>query len=93
MEELVRYLVSNLVDNVNQIEISTKDEGDKVCVITVTVAKDDVGKVIGRNGKIAGSIRTIVKSASAKTGKRYSQEAEWNPKRINTQFHTQTHDN
>lgn len=71
MEELVRYLVSNLVDNADQIEISTKDESDKVCVITVSVAKDDVGKVIGRNGKIAGSIRTIVKSASAKTGKRY----------------------
>ena len=71
MEELVRYLVSNLVENQDQIDISSKDESEKVTVITVKVAKDDIGRVIGRNGKVAGSIRTIVKSASAKTGKRY----------------------
>lgn len=71
MEELVRYLVSNLVDNMENVEISHTDESDKVTVISVKLDKDDVGKVIGRNGKIAGSIRTIVKSAGAKTGKRY----------------------
>ncbi len=71
MEELVRYLVSNLVDNGDNFDISSRDESDKVTVITVKLDKDDVGKVIGRNGKIAGSIRTIVKSASAKTGKRF----------------------
>ena len=71
MEELVRYLVSNLVENPDQIEITSNEESDKVTIINVKVSKDDVGKVIGRNGKIAGSIRTIVKSASAKTGKRF----------------------
>lgn len=71
MEELVRYLVSNLVDKMENVEISHTDESDKVTVISVKLDKDDVGKVIGRNGKIAGSIRTIVKSAGAKTGKRY----------------------
>ncbi len=71
MEELVRYLVSNLVDNMDSVEISHTDESDKVTIITIKVDKDDVGKVIGRNGKVASSIRTIVKSASAKTGKRY----------------------
>ena len=71
MEELVRYLVSNLVENPDQIEITSNEESDKVTIITVKVCKEDVGKVIGRNGKIAGSIRTIVKSASAKTGKRF----------------------
>ncbi len=71
MEELVRYLVSNLVDNMENVDITTTDESDKVTIITVKLDKDDVGKVIGRNGKIAGSIRTILKSASAKTGKRY----------------------
>ena len=71
MEELVRYLVSNLVENPDQIEITSNEESDKVTIISVKVCKDDVGKVIGRNGKIAGSIRTIVKSASAKTGKRF----------------------
>ena len=71
MEELVKYLVSNLVDNMENVEISQADESDKVTIITIKVDKDDVGKVIGRNGKVASSIRTIVKSASAKTGKRY----------------------
>ena len=68
MEELVRYLVSNLVENPDQIEITSNEESDKVTIINVKVCKDDVGKVIGRNGKIAGS---ILKSASAKTGKRF----------------------
>ena len=71
MEELVRYLVSNLVEKKDQIEITSNEESDKVTIINVKVDKDDVGKVIGRNGKIAGSIRTIVKSASAKIGKRF----------------------
>ena len=71
MEELVRYLLNNLVENPDQVDVSSKDESDKVTVITVKVAKDDIGRVTGRNGKVAGSIRTIVKSASAKTGKRY----------------------
>ena len=71
MEELVRYLLNNLVENPDQVDVSSKDESDKVTVITVKVAKDDIGRVIGRNGTVTGSIRTIVKSASAKTGKRY----------------------
>lgn len=70
MEELVRYLVSHLVDNVEDVDITTTNESDKVTVISVNLNKDDVGRVIGRNGKIAGSIRTILKSAGAKSGKR-----------------------
>ena len=71
MEELVKYIVENLVDNKEAISVSSVDESEKVAVITVLVDKNDVGKIIGRNGKIAGSIRTIVKSASAKLGKRF----------------------
>ena len=71
MEELIKYIVSNLVDNKDAVSISTVDESDKVSVVTVLVDKEDVGRVIGRNGKVAGSIRTIVKSASIKTGKRF----------------------
>ena len=71
MENLVKYIVENLVDDKEAIEVSSVEESEKVTVLTITVAKDDIGKVIGRNGKIAGSIRTIVKSASAKTGKRF----------------------
>ena len=71
MEELVRFIVSELVDNKEAIEISSQDESEKVTIIKVCVDKNDVGKIIGRDGKIAGALRTIVKSASAKTGKRF----------------------
>ena len=71
MEELVKYIVENLVDNKEEISITSVEESAKVTVITILVDKDDVGKVIGRNGKVAGSIRTIVKSASMGTGKRF----------------------
>ena len=71
MEDLVKYIVENLVENKEAIEIKTTDESEKVTVITVLVDKNDVGKIIGRDGKIASSIRTIVKSASAKLGKRF----------------------
>ncbi len=71
MEELLRFIVSNLVDDKENIQITTKEESEKVSVMTVLVAKDDIGKVIGRNGKVASSIRTIIKSASAKLGKRF----------------------
>ena len=71
MEELVKYIVENLVDNKDAVTVSTVEESEKVSVITVLVDKEEVGKIIGRNGKIASSIRTIVKSASAKLGKRF----------------------
>ena len=71
MENLVKYIVENLVDDKESIEIKTQDESEKVTVISVLVDKNDIGRVIGRNGKIAGSIRAIVRSASMKSGKRF----------------------
>ncbi|MBQ7352343.1 MAG: KH domain-containing protein [Clostridia bacterium] len=71
MEDLVKYIVENLVENKDAVSVSTFEESEKVSVITVSVDKEDIGRVIGRNGKIAGSIRTIVKSASAGLGKRF----------------------
>ena len=70
MEELVKYIVEQLVDDKDSVIVSSRDEDSKTMIISVNVAKDDVGKIIGRNGKIASSIRTIVKSASVKLGKR-----------------------
>lgn len=71
MEELVKYIVTNLVDNENEVKIESTREGDEINII-VTVAPDDVGKVIGKNGRIAQSIRAIVKSVSAKERIRYN---------------------
>lgn len=71
MVELVKYIVGELVENKEAIEVTEKEESAKVTVLTVTVDKEDVGRVIGRNGKVANSLRTIVKSASIKSGKRF----------------------
>ena len=71
MEELVKYIVSKLVDNEEEVKIESSREGDEINII-VTVAPEDVGKVIGKNGRIAQSIRAIVKSVSAKEKIRYN---------------------
>ena len=71
MEELVKYIVTNLVDNEDEVKIESIREGDSINII-VTVAPDDVGKVIGKNGRIAQSIRAIVKSVSAKEKIKYN---------------------
>lgn len=70
MEELVKYIVESLVSDTEGVKVTSEEDGD-VVVIRVNVNPSDIGKVIGKNGKIATSIRAIVKSASAKTGKRY----------------------
>ena len=71
MEKLVKYIVTNLVDNEEEVKIESIREGDEINII-VTVAPEDVGKVIGKNGRIAQSIRAIVKSVSAKEKIRYN---------------------
>ncbi len=71
MIELVNYIVTALVDNKD--EVSVKEDGD---VITVKVAKDDIGKIIGKQGRIIKSIRSVVKAASAKQGRNCSVEID-----------------
>ena len=70
MEKMIEYIVRNLVNNQDAVTIESTQEDD-VNVITVKVAEEDVGKVIGKNGKIAQSLRTILRSASSKSGKKY----------------------
>ena len=67
MEELVIYIVENLVSNKDAVQISS-EKTDNETVIKVVVAKEDMGKVIGKGGKIAQSIRSIVKTASSVSG-------------------------
>ena len=73
MEELVRFIARSLVDNPDAVVVTTKvDGGDKV--IELSVAQPDMGKVIGRQGRIAKAIRTVVKAASAKEDYKYLVE-------------------
>ncbi|MBP5649439.1 MAG: KH domain-containing protein [Clostridia bacterium] len=69
MEKLVRFMVTSLVDNKDAINIEIDG-----ATINVTVAKEDMGKIIGKQGRTAKAIRSIVKAASAKTGAKYSVE-------------------
>ena len=75
MVELVKYIVEQLVDDKNAINIQST-EADGVETISIRVAEGDVGKVIGKQGKIAMSIRTLAKAVGVKNGKRYNIEIE-----------------
>ena len=76
MLELVKYIVEQLVDNKEAIDIKSTVAEDGVETITIRVAEDDIGKVIGKQGKIAMSIRTLAKAVGIREGKKYSIEIE-----------------
>ena len=69
MEEILKIIISNLVDNKDAVEI-TKKEDEKTTTFEVKVAKEDMGKVIGRQGRLAKSIRTVMKSVASKEHKK-----------------------
>lgn len=71
MEDLVRFIASNLVDNPEAVQ-TTVTETEAEVLITLSVAPEDMGKVIGKQGRIAKAIRTVVRAASAKSDKKYT---------------------
>ncbi|MEN6389414.1 MAG: KH domain-containing protein [Syntrophomonas sp.] len=75
MKDLLEYIAKNLVDDPDQVSVK-ESNGEKAIVLELTVAADDMGKVIGKQGKIAKSIRTITKAAAAKEGKRVTVEIQ-----------------
>jgi len=74
MEEVLKTLIENLVDDKESVSISSKEEGDGIVTFNVKVAKTEMGKVIGKQGRIAHSIRTIMKSVGAKEHKKVEVE-------------------
>lgn len=68
MRELVLFLAQSLVDQPDQVKV-TETEGPEAIILELNVAEDDMGKVIGRQGRIAKAIRTVVKAATEKGGK------------------------
>ena len=73
MKELVRYIVTPIVEFPDQVDIR-EVEGDKFTVIELRVAESDLGKVIGKQGRMAKAIRTLLSAASVKAGKKYGLE-------------------
>lgn len=73
MEELVRFIAKNLVDDPDSVRVE-RLERDQTVIIELHVASDDMGKVIGKQGRIAKAIRAVVKAATAKEDKRYQVE-------------------
>ncbi len=69
MQELIRYITCALVDNPEQVEINVQEE-DKLVRVGIKVAEEDMGKVIGKQGRIAKAIRTLAKASAAREGKR-----------------------
>ncbi len=72
MKELLLYMAKNLVDNPDKVEVN-EIEGE-VTTLELRVAPEDMGKLIGRQGRIAKEIRTIIKSVAQRTGKKVSVE-------------------
>ena len=73
MAELLEYLARQLVDEPDEVRVERVDEDDTV-VLRLHVAQDDLGKVIGRQGRIARALRTIVRAGSAREQRRVQLE-------------------
>ena len=73
MRELVEFLARSVVDDPEAVSVEEFDEDDEL-VLELHVADDDLGRVIGRDGRVAKAIRTIARAAAAKDGRRVSVE-------------------
>jgi len=69
LKELVELIARSIVDNPKQVKVN-EVEGAKSVILELQVAEEDMGKVIGKRGRIAKAIRTVVKAAATKEGKR-----------------------
>ena len=70
MKELLEFLARTLVDKPDQVEVTEFDEDEETVVLELSVAEDDRGKVIGRQGRMAKALRGIMKAGGIKEGKR-----------------------
>jgi predicted RNA-binding protein YlqC (UPF0109 family) len=70
MRELLEYLAQSLVDEPERVEVAEFEEDDGTVVLELSVADDDYGKVIGRGGRTANALRTVVKASAVKDNRR-----------------------
>ena len=73
MKEILETIIANLVENKNEIQINEKLEGQEI-VFEVKVAEGDMGRIIGKQGRIAKSIRTVMKAVASKERKKVTVE-------------------
>ena len=73
MKDVLELIITNLVDDKDAVSIEEIEEAKSI-TYKVKVSKDDMGKVIGKQGRVARSIRTVMKSVSAKEGKKANIE-------------------
>jgi uncharacterized protein len=70
MRELLEYLARSLVDEPDKVSVEQFEEDDGTVVLELAVADDDYGKIIGRGGRTANALRTVVKAAAVKDNRR-----------------------
>ena len=68
MQELLTFVAQSLVEHPEQVNV-TETEGPEAIILELRVAEDDMGKVIGKQGRIAKAIRSVIKAATAKNAK------------------------
>jgi len=73
MKDLLEYLARKLVDSPESVEVDVID-GDRNVILELRVDPDDMGRVIGRQGRVAQALRTLVKAAAARDGRRVTVE-------------------
>jgi len=73
LKELLEFLAKSLVDHPDQVRVE-ETETDNGVLLRLSVAKEDVGKVIGKQGRIARALRTVVKASAVKDGKQATVE-------------------
>ncbi|MDH3328927.1 MAG: KH domain-containing protein [Desulfobulbaceae bacterium] len=69
MKDLISYIVDKLVDNPEAVEVTEREEGDTI-IVELRVAKEDLGKVIGKQGRTAKAMRSILSASAGKLEKR-----------------------
>ena len=73
MKEIVEVIAKSLVDHPESVRVTEKQDGDQL-LLELRVAEDDMGKVIGRQGRIAKALRTVVKAAATRENKKVTVE-------------------
>ena len=73
MKEIVEVIAKSLVDHPEPVQVTEKQDGDQL-LLELRVAEDDMGKVIGRQGRIAKALRTVVKAAATRENKKVTVE-------------------